>query len=107
MQCGYAAFQAEDGRGVTGGVLRDDEGRFLQAQAIAYTHCMDALMGEALACRDGSWHRVLLAYAWRLMTIRSSLLSGRAETTADHSPNSLGDSGTSLRFLARVYCFTC
>jgi hypothetical protein len=46
-----AAFQTENGQGATGGVLRDEEGRFLEAQAIAYNHCMDALMAEAYACR--------------------------------------------------------
>jgi hypothetical protein len=50
-----AAFHAETGRGATGGVLRDDEGRFLEAQAIAYNHCMDALMAEAYICLQG-WY---------------------------------------------------
>ena len=46
-------FMLRTGGGATGAVLRDDEGRFLEAQAAAYNHCMDALTTEAYACRDG------------------------------------------------------
>jgi len=48
-----AAFHAEHWRGASREILRDDEGRFLEAQATPYDHSMDALVAEALACRDG------------------------------------------------------
>jgi len=48
-----AAFLAERGNGASGGILRDDAGCFLEAQATPYALCMDALVAEACACRDG------------------------------------------------------
>jgi hypothetical protein len=48
-----AAFQTEAGCAATGAVPRNDSGVFVGAQANAYPHCIDALMAEAYACRDG------------------------------------------------------
>ncbi|OEL13749.1 hypothetical protein BAE44_0025232, partial [Dichanthelium oligosanthes] len=48
-----AVFMFETRRGATGGVLRDDHGRFLGGQAKSYGQCMDALASEACAYRDG------------------------------------------------------
>lgn len=41
------------GCGATGTVVRNGTGAFLGAQAKVYPHCMDALVAEAYACRDG------------------------------------------------------
>ncbi|KAF8696403.1 hypothetical protein HU200_037317 [Digitaria exilis] len=48
-----AAFMVESGLGASGGVLRNSDGVFLGAQARTYDHCLNALMVEAWACRDG------------------------------------------------------
>jgi hypothetical protein len=48
-----AAFHAETGCAASGVVLRGNNGVFVGAQATAYPHCMDVLMAEAYACRDG------------------------------------------------------
>jgi hypothetical protein len=48
-----ASFIADEGRGATGMVLRDEEGRACGGRALWYDHCLNALTSEASACRDG------------------------------------------------------
>jgi hypothetical protein len=48
-----ASFIAEEGRGATGMVLRDEEGRACGGRALWYDHCLNVLTSEASACRDG------------------------------------------------------
>lgn len=48
-----AAFMMESRSGASGGVLRNSDGVFVGAQARRYDHCLDALLVEAWACRDG------------------------------------------------------
>ena len=49
-----ASFFAEEGRGASGAVLRDHEGRRpCGRRARWYDHCLNAMATEALACRDG------------------------------------------------------
>jgi ribonuclease HI len=47
------AFSAADNTGATGVALRDHDGRFLAGRAAWHGRRTDALMMEALACRDG------------------------------------------------------
>ena len=47
------AFYDRSGQGATGAVLRDSSGNFIRGSAKWYDHCLDALIVEALACRDG------------------------------------------------------
>nr|AAQ56556.1 hypothetical protein OSJNBa0070J19.14 [Oryza sativa Japonica Group] len=47
------AFSRNDSQGATGAVLRDVDGRFKGGRARWHPHGLDALMMEALACRDG------------------------------------------------------
>jgi ribonuclease HI len=48
-----ASFVEMEGRGATGMVLRDQDGRVCGGRAKWYDHCLDALSTEAMACRDG------------------------------------------------------
>lgn len=48
-----AAYFAEEGKGATAAVIRDEKGNFLAAQCIYITHTSDAMMAEAMAMRDG------------------------------------------------------
>jgi ribonuclease HI len=48
-----AAFDASAGQGATAAVLRSDDGSFAGGRARWYPHGLDALMMEAIACRDG------------------------------------------------------
>ena len=48
-----AAFDANAGQGATAVVLRSDDGSFGGGRARWYPHGLDALMMEAIACRDG------------------------------------------------------
>lgn len=48
-----ASFNEEDRRGATGMVLRDHEGRPCGGRALWYDHCLNAMVTEAMACRDG------------------------------------------------------
>ncbi|CAD6273370.1 unnamed protein product [Miscanthus lutarioriparius] len=48
-----AAFYSDAGQGATGTVLRGPAGSFIAGRASWYPHDIDALMMEALACRDG------------------------------------------------------
>jgi ribonuclease HI len=52
-QTGQGAFSRNDSQGATGAVLRDVDGRFKGGRARWHPHGLDALMMEALACRDG------------------------------------------------------
>lgn len=45
-----ASFIAEEGRGATGAVLRDQAGQVCGGRARWYDHCLDALSTEATAC---------------------------------------------------------
>lgn len=47
------AFSAADNTGATGVALRDHDGCFLAGRGAWHGRCTDALMMEALACRDG------------------------------------------------------
>lgn len=47
------AFYGGVNQGATGAVLRDSTGSFVAGKACWYPHGCDALMFEALACRDG------------------------------------------------------
>ena len=47
------AFYSESGQGATGAVLQNDAGSFEAGRAKWYSHCLDPLSMEALACRDG------------------------------------------------------
>ena len=47
-----AAFWAETGNGATACVIRDHHGGFVLAQAKWYDNFLNAVVGEALACRD-------------------------------------------------------
>ena len=47
------AFYADQRQGATGAVLRDHQGVFKGGGAKRYANCLDALLMEALACRDG------------------------------------------------------
>lgn len=48
-----AAFVEEEGRGATGVVLRDQDGRACGGRARWYDHCLHALSVVAMACYDG------------------------------------------------------
>lgn len=55
MKCNSdGAFYAGPNQGATGAVIRDSEGAFVVGGARWYPHGIDALMFEALACRDGA-----------------------------------------------------
>jgi hypothetical protein len=47
------AFYADMGQGATGVVIRDSAGTFIGGRALWYRHGLNALMMEAVACRDG------------------------------------------------------
>lgn len=47
------AFDPTQGQGATAAVLRDERGSFQGGRAQWYSHGLDALMMESLACRDG------------------------------------------------------
>ena len=49
----YGAFYLNQGQGASGIALRNDAGLFVGGQARWYSHGLDALTLEALACRDG------------------------------------------------------
>lgn len=48
-----ASFHISTASGVSGAVLRDDEGKLIAAASRRYNHLKDALTAEALAVRDG------------------------------------------------------
>jgi len=48
-----ASFHAGNRNAASGVVLRDENGRTCGGKAVWYDHCLNALMAEAMACRDG------------------------------------------------------
>ena len=48
-----AAFSVDQGRGATGAVIRDDQGRFISASACAISYIADAPTAEARSIRNG------------------------------------------------------
>lgn len=52
LKCNFDGAFYSDGRGATGAVLHDHNGRFRGGSAKWYDHCLDALSMEALALRD-------------------------------------------------------
>ena len=48
-----AAFSVDQGRGATGAVIRDDQGRFISASACAISYVEDAPTAEARSIRNG------------------------------------------------------
>jgi len=55
------AYRPDAGHGASGVILRDSTGLLLGGRSRWYPHALDALMMEALACRDG----MLLAKEWQ------------------------------------------
>lgn len=64
--------QVESGLGASGGVLRNSNLVFLGAQARTYDHCLNALMVEAWARRDGL--RLAIAHGVRSLCLEADSL---------------------------------
>jgi hypothetical protein len=54
-----ASFQASDGSGASGAVIRDVSGRVLAAMAKRYTNLADVLTAEIIAARDGLYNTLI------------------------------------------------
>lgn len=48
-----ASFYSDEGAGATAAIIRDHNGKFLEAKCAYLTHAADATTTEALAMQDG------------------------------------------------------